>query len=111
MKKFTLFLVMCILFSCDTKQVKIHNELTTIKETIRIEDSIKQSITALDSSKHIVKVDSLIILKKVVDTLKTQLFLSNYKISKVQFYLNICLKDKTGSQDKFLKGWIRRAIE
>lgn len=30
-------------------------------------------------------------------------------ISNVQYYLNICLKNP--SQDKFLKGWIKRAVQ
>lgn len=41
--------------------------------------------------------------------LKTKFFIASYKIEKVRYYLNICLKNK--SQDKFLKGWVRRAIE
>lgn len=43
------------------------------------------------------------------DTLRTKLFLANYRVEKVRYYLNICLRNK--SQDKFLKGWVRRAIE
>jgi hypothetical protein len=42
------------------------------------------------------------------DSLKTELLLAQYKLNRVSFYLNICLKKP--SQDKFLKGWIRRAI-
>lgn len=53
--------------------------------------------------------DSLVIMGRMNDTLSSQLFLSNYKIEKVKFYLAICLRDKT--QDKFLKGWVRRAVE
>ncbi|CAB4218311.1 Peptidoglycan binding domain containing protein [uncultured Caudovirales phage] len=48
-------------------------------------------------------------LKAVNDTLRKKLFLSNYKVEKVKFYLGICMKNS--SQDKFLKGWIRRAVE
>jgi len=52
------------------------------------------------------KIDSL---KARIDSLKTALFLSNNKVEKVRFYLNICLKKP--SQDKFLKGWIKRALK
>lgn len=45
----------------------------------------------------------------LLDTTKTQLFLSNYKVEKVRFYLNIC--DKNPTQVKFLRGWIKRGIE
>lgn len=48
-------------------------------------------------------------LKFTKDSISNKLFLSNYKVEKVRYYLNICLRDRT--QDKFLKGWIRRAIE
>lgn len=63
---------------------------------------------------EVIKIDSTMIyqrdsLKLVCDSLKTQLFLNKYKVEKVKFYLNICMRDKT--QDKFLKGWVRRAIE
>lgn len=43
------------------------------------------------------------------DSIGRLLFLSNYKVEKVRYYLNITLRDR--SQDKFLKGWVRRAIE
>lgn len=48
-------------------------------------------------------------LNAINDSLSTNLFLANYKVEKVKFYLAICLRDKT--QDKFLKGWVRRAVE
>jgi hypothetical protein len=47
--------------------------------------------------------------KRVEDSLITALFIANYKVERVRYYLNICLKNP--SQDKFLKGWIRRAIQ
>lgn len=48
-------------------------------------------------------------LKSINDSLTTQLFLAKYRIERVKYYLNICLKNP--SQDKFLKGWIRRAVQ
>lgn len=67
------------------------------------------SIPIFDSSTE----DSLReVLQKEIsqnDSLRTQLGRANLKINKVKFYLNICLKNS--SQDKFLKGWIRRAVE
>ncbi len=46
--------------------------------------------------------------KLYVDSLKTALFRANYRISRVKYHLNICLKNK--SQDVFLKGWIARDL-
>lgn len=47
--------------------------------------------------------------KQTIDSLRTALFLANFKVTKVRKYLKICLHDP--SQDKFLKGWIKRAIQ
>lgn len=44
-----------------------------------------------------------------IDSLSKELFLANFKVEKVRYYLNICLKNKT--QDKYLKGWVRRALD
>ncbi len=48
-------------------------------------------------------------LKKENDSLRSRLFVVNYKIERVRYYLNIALQNP--SQDKFLKGWVKRAIE
>jgi len=55
------------------------------------------------------QVDRLDSFQTVTDTLKKKLFLNRYKVERVKFYLAICRKNP--SQDKFLKGWIRRAVE
>jgi hypothetical protein len=47
--------------------------------------------------------------KKTIDSLNTELFLSEFRVERVRYYLNICIKNP--SQDKFLKGWIKRAIQ
>lgn len=43
------------------------------------------------------------------DSLRSKLFLVTYKVERVRYYLNIALRNP--SQDKFLKGWVKRAIE
>jgi hypothetical protein len=48
-------------------------------------------------------------LKKTIDSLSKKMFVSNYKLERVRYYLNITLRKP--SQTKFLKGWIKRAIE
>lgn len=53
--------------------------------------------------------DSVIIFKKMNDSLSGELFINRYKVEKVRFYLAICQRDRT--QDKFLKGWVTRAVE
>jgi hypothetical protein len=48
-------------------------------------------------------------IKKLSDSIAAKLFLAQYKLERVKYYLKICLRNP--SQDKFLKGWIKRAIE
>lgn len=48
-------------------------------------------------------------LRRKCDSLQTALFQAQFKVNKVRYYLKICLKNP--SQDKFLKGWIKRAIQ
>ncbi len=47
--------------------------------------------------------------KRQTDSLRSALQVARFKLERVRFYLNICLRNPT--QDRFLKGWIRRAIE
>lgn len=44
-----------------------------------------------------------------IDSIRNMLHLYKFKIERVKYYLNICLKNP--NQDKFLKGWIRRAVQ
>lgn len=44
----------------------------------------------------------------LIDSLRTQLFINKYKIEKVKYYLKIVKKKP--SQQKFLVGWINRAV-
>lgn len=85
------YIIVASLFIC----CKTNSSVAPAKESVPV--AVQQ-----DCSK---KIDSL---KLKIDSLKTVLFLSNIKVEKVRFYLNICLKRP--SQDKFLKGWIKRAL-
>ncbi|MEI8142875.1 MAG: putative peptidoglycan-binding domain-containing protein [Chitinophagia bacterium] len=105
-----------LLFSCQSK-------VETKKEEVKIQSVAKDS----SSYKLLVaekKYDSLVqvILKtfdstnnelklslKQNDSLRFKLFRANYKLNKVRFYVRICMKNP--SQDKFLKGWVRRTVE
>ncbi len=48
-------------------------------------------------------------LQRLCNTLHTKIFIEDYKLQKVDFYLNLCLKDK--KKDKYLKGWIKRTLQ
>lgn len=47
-------------------------------------------------------------ISKFNDSLKNKLFLSDFKIEKVKFYIKICKKNP--SQKVFFFGWIDRAV-
>lgn len=49
------------------------------------------------------------VLRRENDSLRTALFQAQFKVNKVRYYLKICLRNP--SQDKFLKGWVKRAIQ
>lgn len=75
-------------------------------DTVVVQDSIK--IELLEGQISLLQ-EKNITHQILNDSLKTKLFISDYKLERVRYYLNICLRNP--SQDKFLKGWIRRAIE
>lgn len=68
-------------------------------------------LTYNQSSAQVVKVDSAYCaqLKKTNDSLYSKLFLANYKVEKVKYYLAIIARNP--SQRKFLLGWMRRAVQ
>jgi hypothetical protein len=48
-------------------------------------------------------------LTRTVDSLKKQLFVANFKVERVRYYLKVV--DKNPSQSKFLRGWVKRAVD
>ncbi|CAB4126476.1 hypothetical protein UFOVP74_30 [uncultured Caudovirales phage] len=58
---------------------------------------------------HAQKIDSCSYYRRRCDTLQHKLYMSNMKVEKCRRYVKICMKNR--SQDKFLLGWIRRAVE
>jgi hypothetical protein len=73
---------------CDTTSLKIKNDsLLLVIDSLQVKDTL---------------------LSHKYDSVRTSLYNSNFKIERVKYYLNICLKNPT--QDKFLKGWIKRTV-
>lgn len=64
-------------------------------ELVYITDSLK-AYNALD-------------YKYQIDSLKSDLFVSNYKLGRIQEYCNIVERNST--QLKYLRGWINRVLE
>ncbi len=48
-------------------------------------------------------------LQKLCNTLHTKIFLIDYKLQKIDFYIRLCIKDKR--KDKYLKRWCRRVLQ
>lgn len=59
--------------------------------------------------KQVTSCDSVRYYKHKSDSLSVALFLSNYRVEKIKYYLNIC--NKNPKQDKFLRGWINRSVK
>jgi len=109
--KYSFLILSFLILSCN-KQKDNCPELSELRNQVR-EDSIKYSDLQYEYKQleisFIPLLDSAKLWKKDNDSLKTQLFLSNYKVEKVRFYINIV--DRDGSQEKFLRGWVKRAIK
>jgi hypothetical protein len=78
-----------------------------IYDTVKVYDTIPVLTCDEDVVYDTVYVN--VVNKKTLDSIATELFVANYKIERVKYYLNICLRNP--SQDKFLKGWIKRAVK
>lgn len=116
---FSFAFVALILGSCANTKPCPDNTVKVIKDTIidtviikRIEDSL------ISRSKYIA--DSLIAenralksqidsINVVIDTLSKRYLHSKLMIENARYYLRITINNS--SQDKFLKGWMRRALE
>lgn len=97
-------LVCAGLISCTTFHAKQPTPVESPGDTVIV--MVPDTGCLLELNKTRLKVDSL---QAANDSIGRKLLLSNYKVEKVRYYLNITLRDR--SQDKFLKGWIRRALE
>lgn len=76
-----------------------------VETRVVVKDSIVYKLAPVSDS----LLRECIALNKKVDSLKTELFLSEFKAERMQYYIGIVEHDP--SQLKFLKGWINRAIQ
>jgi len=110
--KYFLIFIAAIIFSACSSQVQPTVKYIEPEKTISQE--LNQRVFISDSTLNVRDLqiaelrDSLKVLKLKSDSISTQLFLANYKIEKVKYYLKIC--NKTPSNNKFLKGWVTRAV-
>jgi predicted adenine nucleotide alpha hydrolase (AANH) superfamily ATPase len=96
-------IIILFFFSCCTpKKVTVTQ---TVRDTVTIYHRDTIQLVHLDTLYLTAKTDSL---QKIIHQLNTKLFLSNYKVERVRYYLKICQRNP--SQTKFLVSWISRAI-
>lgn len=118
--KFLIFISALFLTACVTGPKKdYHKDWQQVPDQMYVRLANCDSASAVKDLQICLLQDSLALIKKqvaqktmgspaLIDSLKTNLFLANYKIEKVKYYLKICYKNP--SQDKFLKGWVTRAV-
>lgn len=94
---------MIFLLSCQSNKTE---PIIILPERCACEDSIK--LEMLEGQIALLE-NQLVAGRLQFDSVKTKLFHAEYRLERVRYYLNICLRNPT--QDKFLKGWVRRAIE
>jgi len=96
-------------FSADSIRLsnKLHNFYDTVLYYYDIEH--EGNLRTIDS---LINARTPIIItgdRKRLDSAISAMQIANFKLERIRYYLNITLKNPT--QDKFLKGWVRRAIE
>jgi hypothetical protein len=115
MKQLIIILIAAIVLSCNDhssdQQPHIDSVIALSGGAIDCEDLLKQDTALINqlNDQMITMGHQVNELQRKNDTLQDQLFSSNYKVERVRYYLSIALKNK--SQQKFLPGWIKRAIE
>lgn len=104
--RYIIFLLL-LNFSCTPKTDCSKEQERTQSDSIRLVNVDSENRQLLFKNNQLR--DSLQFIKIGIDTLKTQLFISNYKVEKVKYYLKIVNNNRT--QEVFLRGWVTRAVE
>lgn len=76
-----------------------------VETRVQVKDSIVYKLSPVSDS----LLSECVRLNQENDSLKTQLFLSEFRVHKVKYYVAIVDRDPT--QIKFLKGWVKRAVQ
>ena len=107
-----IYIFVFAIVSCKSVQTKTVYEIQTKTDTLTVRDTINVIDTfyiEYKTTDTVFLINTDTIRLGNCDSLKERLFVSDYKLQRVRYYLNIAIKNP--SQTKFLKGWIRRAIE
>lgn len=106
--RYTVILIALLIAACSgPRPVDCDKCSPTKADSVRIHELTQEKAVLIEQNQAVY--DSVVILKRLNDSLSGELFLNRYKVEKVRFYLAICQRDRT--QDKFLKGWVTRAVE
>ena len=107
------YLIVLLLAGCYAKQTSAPSSApipAAIASPVIVDTCIgKPAIHDTVIIEKIVKVPAACAHQKTIDSLRSKLFLANYRVERVRYYLKIAIRNP--SQDKFLKSWISRAVK
>ena len=112
MKKLLIAVVILLsCFSCKHKKAAIgitdsRSDTTKIYDTVYVARKVISIDTLSVCSKPL---DSLDGLNNTIRSRDSALFEARFKLARVWYYDSLCLKNSR--LDKYLKGWVRRALE
>jgi|GEM_PF-3064072 len=121
MKKLSIVLAMVLIMAtgCHKKKTGIENPILVILDTVYGPDTPlvgnKETVITTDSflvwvSNRFDSLESIIQEQKsTIRSRDSALFEARFKLARVWYYDSLCLKNSR--LDKYLKGWIRRALE
>lgn len=100
--------IISTIVSCSSNETVV--EYVTVKDTVVIQDSAaiikaQNDIKILQDSVSQIR-DSL---NLVNSNLRESLFVSNYKLARVEYYIKVV--DNKSSNLKYLKGWLKRVLK
>lgn len=94
-----ILLCMVLLTSC-WREPQVIEKIVGIptNDTIRVTDTVYQDVPIYDT-----------VYVGNCDSLQMRLRAANFRLHRIRYYTNIC--NRNPSQDKFLRGWINRALK
>lgn len=96
----TFISIVCCITCCNkTKSKEIQEQQVKIIRDTVVDTTCLDSIIILNA-----KLDSN---KTIIDSITSELFVSNYKLGRIRYYNNIAGK---GNNIKYLRGWINRTL-
>lgn len=105
MKKIIIIFIILFTMSCSTDYSDYkQNTIIIKKDTIIYKDTFELFVYKEIVNKQTDSINKII---KENDSLKTKLFISDYKLNRIKYYNDIAAKN---NNIKYLRGWINRVL-